>query len=429
MTTMYLEPKNFPEVFAYLGRLYRENGPIGFLKIAWNLGHEPSPDGAMWKFGLILLALTFGYSFYMLATVGHAAFNTSSDGVNWGMAIATYAFFALMSSGLTMIAALPMVFGFKQFYPIAKRCIWLSIVTLIAGFAVLAMELGHPFRMIWTIPTGMQVMSPMFWMGVFYTIDLILLIIKFYLLWQDDWDSRLSHLVGTLSFGAVILASGMLGLVFGSMVMRPMWYGSFTSIFFMLTAALTGAAAIVWAVYMSFGFRRDGMPEPLKSMASSDELPKVFATLIGITLVMLLTRMWTGLWSNLDGLEGFKALVRSPLFHVQIWLCFGLPFWAMINPGTNRKVGWQVASAILVVLGMAINRYEFIVGGQLVPMFKGNWINSLNVYTPSVTEWALTLMGWGLAFALYALGDRLFRLHAAPPGTATSEPDAIPAST
>ena len=210
MTTMYLEPKNFPEVFTTLGKLYRDKGPLGFLKIVWNLGLEPSPDGAMWKFGLILLTLTFGFSFYMLATVGHAAFNTSSDGVNWGMAIATYAFFALMSSGLTMIAALPMVFGFKQFYPIAKRCIWLSIVTLIAGFAVLAMELGHPFRMIWTIPTGMQVMSPMFWMGVFYTIDLILLIIKFYLMLQEDWDSPLSHAVGIAGFLAVILASVML---------------------------------------------------------------------------------------------------------------------------------------------------------------------------------------------------------------------------
>ena len=414
MTTMDLEPKNFREVFAYLGNLYREVGPMRFLRIVWNLGHEPSPAGAMWKFGLVLFAATFGFSMYMLITVGHAAFNTSSDGVNWGMPIATYVFFALMSSGLTMIASLPMVFGFKQFYPIAKRCIWLAIVTLIAGFSVLAMELGHPFRMLWSMPTGLQVMSPMFWMGVFYSIDLVLLIIKFYLLWQDDWDSRLSHLVGTLSFIAVILASGMLGLVFGSMVMRPMWYGSFTSIFFMLTAALTGAAAIVLAVYMSFGFSRERMPEPLKTLASTDDLPKVFATLIGITLVMVLTRMWTGLWSNLDGLEGFHALFRSPLFHFQVWVCFALPFYLMLNPATNRSVAWQVISSILVLLGMAINRYEFIIGGQLVPMFKGNWVNSLNEYTPSATEWALTFMGWGIGFFLYALGERLFRLHAAP---------------
>ena len=415
MTTMYLEPRNFREVFGHLGALWRQEGPIRFLRIAWNLGREPSAAGAMWKFGLVLFAATFGFSMFMLFTQGHAAFNTSSDGVNWGMPIATYVFFALMSSGLTMIAALPMVFGFRQFYPIAKRCIWLSIVTLIAGFSVLAMELGHPFRMLWAIPTGMQVMSPMFWMGVFYTIDLVLLFIKFYLLWQDDWDSPLSHMVGALSFGAVILASGMLGLVFGSMVMRPMWYGSFTSIYFMLTAALTGAAAIVLAVYLTYGFSRERMPEPLKSMAEGDDLPKVFATLIGIALVMILTRFWTGLWSNLDGLEGFHHLVRTPLFHAELWLGLVLPFVLMLHPATNRKVGWQVTASILVLLAMEINRYEFIIGGQLVPMFKGNWVNSLNAYSPSATEWALTLMGWGIGFFLYALGERLFRLHAAPP--------------
>lgn len=380
---------------------------------------------AMLTWGLVGFALTFGYTIYMLMTAGHGAFNTSSDGVNWGMAVSTYVFFALISSGFTMIASLSTVFGFKQFYPIAKRCIWLSIITLIAGFSALALELGHPFRMLWAMPTGMQVMSPMFWMGVFYLIDLFLLIIKFILICRDDWDSPTSHLLGTASFVSVILASGMLGLVFGSMAMRPMWYGSFTSIYFMLTAALSGAAGIVLAVYLSYGFDRERMPEPLRTQAGTEDLPKVFATFIGIALVMILTRFWTGLWSNLDGLEGFRALVRSPLFHFQIWLGLALPLWAMMNSATNRRVSWQVASAILVLLAMSINRYEFVVGGQLVPMFKGNWMNSLEAYTPSLTEWAILLMSWAMGFALYALGEKLFKLYEAPHGAATGEGVAV----
>lgn len=141
---------------------------------------------------------------YQLIFVGHSSFNTSSDGVNWGMAISTYVYFALISSGLTMIASLGTVFGFKQFLPIAKRCIFLSIITLVAGFSVLTLELGHPFRMLWAVPTGLQTMSPMFWMGTFYAIDLALLVVKFYLMWQEDWDSPLSHAVGIAGFLAVI---------------------------------------------------------------------------------------------------------------------------------------------------------------------------------------------------------------------------------
>lgn len=422
------EPKDFGQLFSYLGELWREVGTAEFLRICFNLGREPSPAGRWWKTCLIAGAASGLFVLYMLVTVGHAAFNTSSDGVNWGLAVSTYVFFALTSSGLTFIASMPLVFGFKELYPIAKRCIWLAIITLIAGFTVLALELGHPFRMLWAMPTGLQVMSPMFWMGVFYSIDLVLLIVKFYLLWQDDWDSPLSHFLGTASFVAVILASGMLGLVFGSMVMRPMWFGSFTSIYFMLTAALCGAAAIVVTTYMAYDFNRNKMPVQLREMAEGDHMPKVFATLIGIALVMVLTRFWTGLWSNLDGLEGFNALVRNPFFHLELWVGLALPFFMMLSPRVEHKPGMQMTAAFLVLGAMFINRYEFVIGGQLVPMFKGNWVNSLVPYTPSATEWALTVLGFAMALGLYALGEKLFHLSATPPalaGTGQAAPGAV----
>lgn len=412
------EPKDFAEVFKYLGGLRREVGTAEFLRICFNLGKEPSAAGAWWKLCLVLGAASGLFVLYMLFTVGHSSFNTSSDGINWGMAISTYVFFALTSSGLTFIASLPLVFGFRQFQPVAKRCIYLAIITLVAGFSVLALELGHPFRMLWSMPLGLQMQSPMFWMGVFYSIDLVLLIWKFYLIWQEDWDSPLSHFLGAASFVCVIFASGMLGMVFGSLAMRPMWYGSFTSIYFMLTAALSGAAAIVVTSYMAYDFDRNRMPEPLKSLAESADLPKVFATLIGIALVMILTRFWTGLWSNLDGMEGYHALVRDPLFHAEIWLGLALPFWMMLSPGLQTQPGKQMIAAFLVLGAMFINRYEFIVGGQIVPMFKGNWTSSLIAYTPSLTEWALTVFGFAIALGLYALGEKVFRLSDVPAAAA-----------
>lgn len=392
------------------------------------LAKDPSAAGRWFLGSMAVLAASFAFVLYQLVAVGHASFNTSSDGVNWGMAISTYVFFALTSSGLTMIASLATVFGFKQFYPIAKRCIFLGIITLVAGFSVLALELGHPFRMLWTIPTGMQVMSPMFWMGVFYAIDLVLLIIKFYLMLKGDWDSPLSHQVGNAGFVAAILASGMLGLVFGSMAMRPMWYGSFASIYFILTAALSGAAAIIVTTYMAYDFDRKQMPAELKTLASSNQFTKVFAALIGITLVMIVTRFWTGLWSNMDGLEGFNMLLRDPLFHVEIWVGLVLPFFMMLSPNSGLNKTSQLVAAFLVLGAMFINRYEFVIGGQLVPMFKGNWTNSLIAYTPSATEWALTVLGVAMALACYAYGEKVFDLSSTPSGKAAEPSGAVRAA-
>ena len=57
------------------------------------LTRERSPAATMWRLGLLVLLPSLAYALFMLFTVGHRAFNTSSDGVNWGMAISTYVSF------------------------------------------------------------------------------------------------------------------------------------------------------------------------------------------------------------------------------------------------------------------------------------------------------------------------------------------------
>lgn len=149
----------------------------------------------------------------------------------------------------------------------------------------------------------------------------------------------------------------------------------------------------------------------------------MFATLIGIILVMFLTRFWIGLWSNLDGLDGFRVLVKTPLFHIELWLGLVVPFVMMLSPSPQVRMKPQMIAAFLVLGALFINRYEFIIGGQLVPMFKGTWTNSLEPYFPSAMEWALTVMGFGIALALYALGEKLFNLSDVPPSAVTLAQD------
>jgi molybdopterin-containing oxidoreductase family membrane subunit len=94
----------------------------------------------------------------------------------------------------------------------------------------------------------------------------------------------------------------------------------------------------------------------------------------------------------------------------------------MMVPSLHHSVRNQMLASFLVLGAMFINRYEFIVGGQLVPMFKGTWTNSLVPYTPSVTEWALALLGFAIALGLYALGEKLFHLSAAPAAVVAGKP-------
>jgi Ni/Fe-hydrogenase subunit HybB-like protein len=361
-----------------------------------------------------VLGIALATTFHFLISQGHVAFNARSETVAWGLPIITYVFLVLTSTGLTFIASMALLFGFDDFYPVAKRCIWLAVAALLSGFSSLALELGHPFRMIWTLPTGLQYVSPMFWMGVFYSIYLLFLLLKFWRIAIGDWDSGLSRALGVASFVSVVVAHATLGLVFGMMSMRPAWYSDLMPVYFLVTAALSGAAFAVFFNYLAYGFDRSAMPAGLRALTSASRLPNVFATLIGVALIMVLSRAITGYWTNLDGMQAVRESVGSPMFQFELWACLVLPFVLMIAPRTQIAQRWQIVASALVIVGLFIGRYEYVVTGQRVPLFKGAWIPGLAEYTPSLAEWSIALTAFALVFFLYALGEKLFDLAAAP---------------
>lgn len=346
-----------------------------------------------------------------LLSEGHASFNTESAGITWGLAVAVYVFFVLTSTGLTFVASLAMVFGMQAFYPIAKRCIWLALATLVAGFLSLAFELGHPFRMIWAVPLNFQYTSPLVWMGVFYLAYMVLLLLKFQKVNAGDWTSSGSRSLGVASFVVVVFAHGTLGSAFGMMAMRPMWYGPLMPLYFLLIAATSGAAFAVLITYVAYGSQQ-AMPERVRALMTG-AMPKVFAAVLAIALVATVSRVATGLWTNADGMQVWKAIVRGPWFWVEM-IALVAAFWMMLNAGMRNKGSMQVAAALLTIVSLAIGRYEYVVGGQMVPLFKGSWVSGLIDYTPSATEWMLALLSVSLTFVLYAVGERRLNLAATP---------------
>ena len=378
--------------------------------------------------GILLLIVSAGvaiaafvYAQMDLMAVGHRSFNTSSQ-MPWGQPIATYLYFALASSGLGMIAALPLIFGFRQFYPLAKRAIYLAFIILISGMAVLAMELGHVFRMLWAIPFNMQIQSAMFWMGVFYVADLLFLLWKFQKMEGKEWDSSTSRQIGIASFLAVLLAAGNLALIFGMMSMRPFWFDGLMPIYFYLTAVASGLAAVVFFTYLAYGFNRSAMPAPMRAMFEGP-LPKLFAAVLGGTVLFIAVRAITGLYTNNPEiyLVWRDYLFASPWYQASLWLGIVAPFVIMLVATLRSNPGIQVLVSMAVFAGLFAERYFFVVGGQVVPLFRGTWEWGLIEYSPSLTEWALTIMGSAMLFALYAAGERFLNLSAMPEGLEAPE--------
>jgi molybdopterin-containing oxidoreductase family membrane subunit len=352
-----------------------------------------------------------------LSTQGHAAFNTNNLGISWGLAIVVYDYFLLTSTGLAMVATLAILFGGAIWAPVVKRCLWLALAGLVGGVAVLMLELGHPLQALWVIPASLQVASPLFWKVLFVAAYVLLLLLLF---------ARVRRAGGTadgarpLAVALLLVALGVTGLagsVYGTMSMRPFWSSGDVPVAFIVESLLGGVAFMVFFSYLAYGLSQDGMPKELRSLLNGP-VPTALSLAIVFHGMFVLARTSIGLWSNAEGHEVWWHLIRSPLFHIEVWVGLALPLFLMVHPRLRTEGRMQIAAAFLVMVSLFISRYDYIMGGQLVPLFKGSWAPDLLHYVPSFTEWMLLLLAIFLANVVNAFGERVLGLSSGTPSQA-----------
>lgn len=348
-----------------------------------------------------LVALIIGViGLYPLLTQGGRAFNQGSA-LAWGLPVVTYAFLGLASFGVAIVAMIGVATRQAGLEQLVRRNLLLAFSLSIGSIIALALELGHPLRALWAIPLNIQLRSPLLWMGVCWTIYLLSLICGLLIMRQKGRRS----LPGAL--GILILLSALAGLftqglVYGMMSMRPVWFGFGTPLYFLIGALPLGLALI-----SLFSRLTDASSEPLsiaRGYFDLQILPRLLLAALVLYFITWLGRIITGLWTVQDGHQVVYAhMIASPLFYVELLVGLLLPLALLISPARGRAPV-AILSALCIIGGLFIARYEFVIGGQLVPLFKGTWSPGLIDYVPSITEWMVTLTGFALAVTLYGFG-------------------------
>jgi Ni/Fe-hydrogenase subunit HybB-like protein len=359
--------------------------------------------GTVMLAALIGLVLSAGFVVYNLMQTGHAAFNTNSVGIVWGLPIIIYDYFLLTSAGLTMVASIGLVFRVGAFEPIARRCLWLALAGLIGGVAVLFLELGYPLRALYAVPLSLQFASPLFWKVLLvgaYTAVLLLLLFTMDTTRREasiPGAARPLGLVAALLAGAITLVAGS---VYGMMAMRPFWFGGEIPVTFLIESVMGAFAFTIFFTYFAYGFNPSRMPVRIRELFAGS-LGTWFAVTIALHFLFHGGRAVTGLWSNAEGMQVWGHMVASPWFHLALWGGIALPFVLMAVGALRRNAMIQIVASLLVMVALLVSRYEFIIGGQMVTLFKGSWAPGLLSYSPSPTEWALLLVGIFLANAVF----------------------------
>ena len=354
----------------------------------------------------LLAAFGWGVTEYLIHS--HHAYNVTREHP-WGLLIAMYIFFVVSSTGLCIVGSLGDVFGFKDYIAMSKRAILGSIVTILAGFAVIVFELGHPLTMMIYIMQTPGFTSAIFWMGALYGLYLTFMIIEFIFLMRNDMKkAKIFGLTGLL---IGLAAHSNLGGVFGFLNARTISNGVFYPTYFILTAFITG----IYLTYLMYGFRyKMNFPEEIKKGLIG--LAKIQTLLLAILMFFETWKMMTGIYGGMPGrADVVEHILHSGGFVYGEVLCGMLiPFIVMLTTKW-KSLNLYVYASFIGMIGIFFMRYDLVHDTQVKPLqmmkiteyqLPPKWIE----YFPSAAEFAIGFGAIGIFFTLYYFGQKMFDL-------------------
>jgi len=376
------------------------------LKALFSFEKTPFP---IFMAGLTILLLSlFGIGVISYFIHGHHAYGVTREHP-WGLLIAMYIFFVVSSTGLCIISALGHVFKFKSFEFIGKRAIFGAIITILSGFAVIGLEIGHPVRMMIynTISPGLT--SAIWGMGVLYSIYLGLIVMEFIFLSRDDHKWSTMFGLGGLLIG--IAAHSNLGAVFGFLVGRPLANGVFYPVYFILSAMITGC----YLLFLMYGYKyKMQFDEQMEKFLV--HLARLLGLLIAILMFFEFWRFMTAIYGGVpERADTAMHILTSPGFLIgELLLGMLIPFFIILF-SKAKAIKKIIYASIGGMVGIFFMRYDLVHDTLLYPMqtlkireyqLAPSWVE----YSPTFTEWAIALGALGIMLTLYYIGENFFFL-------------------
>ena len=370
---------------------------------------QASPRYMTWIVVLSIAILAGLVTAYQVFTKGLVMWN-ATDVVFWTLPKVTYVFLSLMSTGLALVASIPLVFGIEKYGIVAKRAVFLAIAVLFAGLISLALDTGSLLNAIYFFISP-NFSSLLWWMGMLYAIELVLLLTKFWRMHVGDWHSRISKVSGILALFNAIAAGSVLGAVFGMTEARPTFSGDFMPVYFLLAALLSGLALFILVSLVFEFIKSNGISKD--DTSQHEDLSKMLGFVTGIALFFFVWRAIVSLSTTLPGFTAFEYRVGAWPFHFELWLGLIVPFLLMIIPSLRAISLSKVVASTLVLLGLFVGRMEFFLIGQIKPLgSRAMGLPEFVSYAPSMWEWLVVASALAIVLLMFTFGERYLKLDA-----------------
>jgi len=409
-------------------------------------GNAKSPAYYIWISSLIALMVLGGYA-QLMSLLTSLEIMEFSLRIPWTMMVSNYVFLVVSSTGLCIVSSLGHVFGMKRYELLSKRCVFLALVTIIFGMSSIVLHLGHPERaLIYNIITP-NLRSPIWWMGTLYSFYILFIAVEFWFLVRmgmakkansstdlkqkiyslmvarktDETpeslknDHKWARIAGVLALIFGLSAHNTLGAVFGHTEARVFWYGPYYPVYFLFSAAFCGYAWLISATIITYKVKGKEITGKLKKLLF--EMSKIFALLLCIGLLFTSYKLGFGLLNPAKA-KSIMILLNGP-FSLPFWLfeiAIGslLPIIILLYAAYKKKIGGLLTASIMVLIGVFVMRFDFLVVGEVYPMFSPMGKDALVLvpsFFPVLMEIFVIAGIFGALFLSYTLGVKFLPLE------------------
>jgi Ni/Fe-hydrogenase subunit HybB-like protein len=369
--------------------------------------------------GALLVFMLIGLGAAAIVFVRGLSVTNLSDLVPWGLWISIDLTAIALSAGAFTVSAFVYLLRRKELQPLARTAVYVGLIGYSMAMMMLLLDIGRPDRF-WHGFVFWNIHSPL-WevtmcVGLYFSV-LALEVAPIFGHWTavESRFPRLSrHLTSIHRLAPFLALAGLclstlhqssLGLTYGKLAARPIWYRPWPMAINFYVSAIVGGLALVTLISL--------VTSKLSPRARVNrELLAKVSLIVGWAALGLLALRWWDLMTMPAVYEPAKTealhiLTRGRLafnfWFLEIILGLLVPAALLLISWTRRIERLQIVALALIVVGVIAFRWDTNLVGQLVVFGQVNPSNMLyyTTYSPSLIE-VLAAAGV-LAYGLMAI--------------------------
>lgn len=383
-----------------------------FILKALKLATEGGPVFYVWMTVLTAIALVGLNAWAHQVSQGMALTNLS-DHVSWGMYIANFTFFVGLAAGAVMMVIPAYLYDDDKMHDVVLVGELLAISAIAMCLAFVSVDLGRPDRF-WHLIPGIGRFN---WPISMLTWDVIVLNgyllinlhISGYLLYMKFLgrkpDKRWYMPFIFLSIGWAVSIHTVTAFLYSGLGGRPFWNTAILAPRFIASAFVTGPAFIILTLQIVRRMTKLPVAEgPIQT------LHNIMKITVLLNLFMVAAEVFTEFYTGGShvasakylyfGLHGHNALVPW------IWSAIALNLGAALllhHPASKTNHTWLNIACVATFIGVWIEKGM----GLIVPAFVPSTMHEIVEYTPSLTEWKVSVGIWAMGLLIYTLALKI----------------------